>query len=210
MASARTKGSAGEAVPEVAAARRHDLLEAAYLLVGERGLEGLRTRDVAARAGVNVSTLHYYFGTKEALLVALVGHASAKFAASPRRGRLAAPPATLRGHLERAWSTFQSTPHLATVLQELVLRGQRDAATRTAFRALHEDWNGLVEEVLAQERQRGALPAQVDPRIAARVVTSFIMGAVAQLGVNPKAFDFEEAARTLETWIAGGGAPYAG
>src|SRR4051812_2528672 len=53
-------------------ARRAALLEAAYAVVADKGLEGLRTRDVAARAGVNIATLHYYFGTKEALVLALV------------------------------------------------------------------------------------------------------------------------------------------
>jgi AcrR family transcriptional regulator len=202
------RGARGDAQTEVGASRRRELLEAAYLLVGERGLEGLRTRDIAARAGVNISTLHYYFGTKEALLVALVGHASSKFTSSPGpRGGRAAPhaPATLRAHLERAWRTFQSTPHLATVLQELVLRGQREAATRAAFRALYEGWNRVVEQVLAQERARERLPP-IDVRPAARVVTSFILGAVVQLGVNPKAFDFAAVARALESWIAGAGA----
>jgi AcrR family transcriptional regulator len=207
MARAGSRGRERAGAPEAAADRRRELLEAAFALVGERGLEGLRTRAIAARAGVNVATLHYHFGTKEALLVALVRHASDKFAEGPppRRGRSAMPPpATLRGHLERAWATFQSTPHLAAVLQELVLRSQRDAATRAAFRALYEGWNGLVEAVLAEERLRGTLPAHLDARAGARVVTSFILGAVVQLGVNPRAFDFDVAARTLETWIAGG------
>lgn len=205
MAGASRKKKTREPVPEIGAARRRDLLEAAFRLVGERGLEGLRTRDIAARAGVNISTLHYYFGTKDALLVALVAHTSQKFAAGAEAqpGRPgSSEPAPLRAHLERAWSTFQSTPHLATVLQELVLHGQRDPATRAAFRGLYEGWNGMLEEVLRQENARGALRPHLDARAGARIVTSFIMGAVVQLGVNPKAFDFDAVARALESWMA--------
>jgi AcrR family transcriptional regulator len=210
----------GEARPaplEPGDKRRHELLEAAYLLIGERGLEGLRTRDIAARAGVNISTLHYYFGTKEALLVAVVGHASSKFTERPaslvqgqgagvkgarRDPRTAEPRPTLTAHLDGAWRTFKSTPHLSTVLQELVLRGQRDPATRAAFRELYEGWNGVVEQVLLREIQAGTLRRDLDPRAGARVVTSFIMGAMVQLGVNPKAFDFLELSRKLERWLA--------
>ncbi|HKQ68351.1 MAG TPA: TetR family transcriptional regulator, partial [Polyangiaceae bacterium] len=81
--------------------RRHDLLAAAYELIAQNGLEGLRTRDITARAGVNISTLHYYFGTKEALLEGVVLFVAQKFADG---GDLAqAPPdSTLRQHLERA------------------------------------------------------------------------------------------------------------
>lgn len=159
----------------------------------------LRTRDIAARAGVNISTLHYYFATKEVLLVALVEQVRAKFTAPPpgaRRGSVtgagagANPEAALRGHLEGAWRTFQSTPHLSTVLNELVSRAQRDAATRAAFRALHNDWNAIVEGVLRAGVSAGALRADLDAAAGARVVTSFIMGAMLQLDLNPKAFDF--------------------
>jgi AcrR family transcriptional regulator len=192
--------------PELGDKRRHELLEAAYRLIGERGLEGLRTRDIAARAGVNISTLHYYFGTKETLLVAVVGHARNKFASqpAPRRSRSergqGAP--SLSDHLESSWRTFKSTPHLSTVLQELVLRGQRDGATRAAFRALYDGWNGIVEEVLRRGIKEGTLRADLEPRAGARIVTSFIIGAMVQLGVDPKAFDFLELSRKLEGWLA--------
>jgi AcrR family transcriptional regulator len=187
---------------DVADQRRQQLLEAAYQLIAERGLEGLRTRDISARARVNISTLHYYFGTKEELLVAVVEHASSKFAA-----RAAEPPSSpggLRAHLEGAWRTFQSTPHLSTVLQELVLRGQRDPATRAAFRALHDGWNGIVEDLLRRQMKAGTARTDLEPRAAARIVTSFIMGAMVQLGVNPKAFDFLDVAGKLERWLEAG------
>src|SRR5947208_9570069 len=34
-----------------------------------------RTRDVAAKVGVNIATLHYYFPTKEKLIRGVVGYA---------------------------------------------------------------------------------------------------------------------------------------
>jgi AcrR family transcriptional regulator len=185
-------------------ARRGELLEAAYALTAEKGLEGLRTRDIAARAGVNISTLHYYFGTKDALLAALLEHVSGKFdsenarrAARARRGAQ-----TLTAHVEAAWLSFQGTPHLSTVLQELVLRAERHPDARAAFRALHDSWNGRVEDILREGIARGELSADLDPRAGARIVTSFIMGAMVQLGVNPKAFDFGPVARELTRWLA--------
>lgn len=184
--------------------RRRDLLAAAYALTAERGLEGLRTRDIAARAGVNISTLHYYFGTKEALLVALVEYTSEKFA-GPHTGpirRRGAPRTSLREHFEESWQTFQDNPQLGTVLQELVLRGQRDSGTRSAFRELHDGWNKEVERILRQEMADGSIRADLDPRVGARIVTSFIMGAMGQLAVNPRAFDFLDAAERLERTLA--------
>src|SRR2546425_11052156 len=59
--------------------RREELVLAAYRRIAEAGFEGLRTRDVAAEAGVNIATLHYYFPTKEALIRGVVGHAMGRF-----------------------------------------------------------------------------------------------------------------------------------
>ena len=49
-------------------AQRQALARAAYQIIAESGFEGLRTRDVAERVGVNIATLHYYFSTKEDLV----------------------------------------------------------------------------------------------------------------------------------------------
>src|SRR6185437_3442673 len=41
-------------------AQRRELVLAAFNLIAEKGFEGLRTRDVAQRADLNIATLHYY------------------------------------------------------------------------------------------------------------------------------------------------------
>ncbi|WP_437317566.1 TetR/AcrR family transcriptional regulator [Sorangium sp. So ce385] len=209
MAKTRRAAAAGKAsTSELGAARRRDLLEAAYTLIAEKGLEGLRTRDIAARAGVNISTLHYYFGTKDALLVAIVEHVTDKFGKERKPARRAGaaspaePPESLRAHLEGAWRSFQDHPHLATVLQELSLRAQRDPAARTAFRAVHREWNLGVEHLVRQGARAGQLRSDLDPRAAAAMITSFIMGAMLQLGIDAGAFDFHHVSGEIDRWLA--------
>jgi AcrR family transcriptional regulator len=51
--------------------QRERILEAAYELVAEVGISGLRTREIACRANVNVAMLHYCFENKDGLLKAL-------------------------------------------------------------------------------------------------------------------------------------------
>src|SRR5580693_5425077 len=50
--------------------------EAAGRVIAERGADATRFADVAAESGVPVSTLQYYFGSREDLLVAAFRHAS--------------------------------------------------------------------------------------------------------------------------------------
>lgn len=53
-----------------------EVLDAAAGVIGRRGAEATRFADVAQASGVPISTLQYYFGSREDLLVAAFRHAS--------------------------------------------------------------------------------------------------------------------------------------
>jgi TetR/AcrR family transcriptional regulator, regulator of cefoperazone and chloramphenicol sensitivity len=55
-------------------ASREKLLAAAIELFGKRGYDGVSTREIAARAGVNIAGIVYNFGGKEELYRACVKH----------------------------------------------------------------------------------------------------------------------------------------
>ena len=78
---------------------------AAYRLIAERGLEELRTRDIAAEVGINIATLHYYFRTKEQLIAAVVEHMALLFR-------------TLRAPLAEGASPLEELRHLFRCAQE--------------------------------------------------------------------------------------------
>jgi len=194
-----TKGNASEITGD---RRRRDLLAAAYELIARKGLEGLRTRDIAARAGVNISTLHYYFGTKADLVEAVVVFVAEKFTGNGDL-RKQPPDSTLREHFARVRTTFGDNPELAIVLQELALRAQRDPPTREALRSIFKFWNQQVQSVVTAEMKAGRIRPQQDAHELALLITSFIMGAVTQHGVNPRAIDFEALGRRLLGLVAG-------
>jgi AcrR family transcriptional regulator len=52
------------------------VLAAACSVVAERGADGTRFTDVTAATGVGVSTLQYYFGSREDMLIAVFRHAA--------------------------------------------------------------------------------------------------------------------------------------
>ena len=60
----------------VKAGTGHALPGAACRVIADRGADATRFADVAAESGVPVSTLQYYFGSREDLLVAAFRHAS--------------------------------------------------------------------------------------------------------------------------------------
>ena len=59
--------------------RRTELLQSAYEIVGRDGLEGLHARAIASELNINHATVHYYFATRQDLLMALVDYAEERY-----------------------------------------------------------------------------------------------------------------------------------
>jgi AcrR family transcriptional regulator len=63
--------SAVHAGGEAPRSTKDRILEAAEAIFAQRGFEGASTREIAARAGVNISSLHYHWASKETLYLAV-------------------------------------------------------------------------------------------------------------------------------------------
>lgn len=61
------------------------ILEAAFRRLHQDGYARLSTRDIAAEAGVNHALIHYYFGTKDKLVVAALDEANRRLLERQRR-----------------------------------------------------------------------------------------------------------------------------
>jgi TetR/AcrR family transcriptional regulator, regulator of cefoperazone and chloramphenicol sensitivity len=161
--------------------RRDSLVRAAFACLAADGFEGLRTRSVAARAGVNIATLHYYFPTKEALIGGVAEFLSAQFIA--RHADPVAPsgsPALDRLHQEFADARYYRTKHpaLTVVMFELQLRGRRDPAVRNIMEPLFGHWRSGIERWMADGIAEGVFRRDLDPASGAAQVVCAITGAL--------------------------------
>jgi len=181
--------------------RRLSLVRAAYEVIAEQGFEGLRTRTVAERVGVNIATLHYYFPTKEALIGGLAEYLSFQFknvhapAVSADRS-----PALNRLHQEFADARYYrlERPDMLTVIQELTLRAQRDPVTRSIVTPLMYHWRASLEQMIEDGVREGVFRPNLVPVVAAAFVASTIWGAL-NVGVGIEVMDgvFD----AIERWL---------
>src|SRR5437764_13723017 len=103
--------------------RRRSLVQAAYRLIAEGGFEGLRTRAVAARAGVNIATLHYYFARKEDLIQSVVEYLLQQFMTAYLPGspfEMRSPAENIRGGLAEVQCLLLEQSEMFFVFIELV------------------------------------------------------------------------------------------
>lgn len=61
---------------------REKIIEAALTILDKEGLEKVTSRNIAARAGVNLAAINYYFGSKNKVLNAVADHLLAEARAS--------------------------------------------------------------------------------------------------------------------------------
>lgn len=127
---------------------REQILEAARAALVRVGYERITTRRIAEEAGVNIATLHYYFGTKEALLSETVRFVLQRSVSRLRAAIEAGPTAkaALENAFETGWQLIQE--RVGVLRYDLVVRGLRDQEARREASGIYSAFRGLVEEIV--------------------------------------------------------------
>lgn len=163
--------------PKVARlATREALLEAAKSVLRERGYAALSTREVATAAGVPLSQIHYHFGSKQGLVLALFEYLDAQLL--DRQQALYGDPAlSLADQWDRACAYLDDdlASGYVRVMHELAAAGWADPVVGAVVRKSLEHWIALVVELARRfERQFGPLGPFTPEDVAALVSNAFI------------------------------------
>ncbi len=166
-AAAGTRGPGRGRGPGRRAGRRKTaVLEAACRVIAERGADATRFADVAAESGVPVSTLQYYFGSREDLLVAAFRHASsAEIAALEAEvAAIEDPWDQLERILERSLTGYEpDRPDAGRLWIESWHFGIRDPEMRADALRDNTAWRRLVADVVRRGTARGTFGGRHDP-----------------------------------------------
>jgi AcrR family transcriptional regulator len=181
--------------------RRQALVQAAFDLIAERGLEGLRTREIAARAGMNIAMVHYYFAGKESLIGGVVDYLADQFTtiqAAPVAEGEPTPLHRLKQEFADSRLYTEKYPKLCIVYQELFLRSRRDPSILPMLQYLEKYWFGDIERILADGVLQGLFRSDIDTVLAANMIISLLRGS---LMITIHKFDYDQACLEVERWL---------
>jgi AcrR family transcriptional regulator len=174
------------------------VLEAAKKMLRQNGYSKLSTRDVAATAGVPLSQIHYHFGSKQGMVLALFEYLNSQLL--DRQNVLFGDVSLkLSEQFDRACDYLDDdiASGYVRVLQELIAASWADAAVAKVVRAGIMGWVDLIV-VLARraERELGGLGPFSAEECAALVANAFI-GAESHhlLGLEKKGVPVRQALR---------------
>jgi AcrR family transcriptional regulator len=153
------------------------ILEAARSCLLADGYANLSTRKVADAAGVPLSQIHYHFGGKSGMVLALLDSENRKLVARQR---------TMYGSEMPLWKRYEQAcdyldDDLASgyvrVLQEMIAAGWSDPEIADRVMDLLKVWLDLLEEVAAEAEARfGSLGPFAAADIGMLVGLSFLGG----------------------------------
>lgn len=146
-------------------------------------------RDIAKRAGIDHSTLHYYFSGKEALIDGIVDHIVQDLAVG--RSPVAeteglSPRLRLSAHFDALIKQLQETPEMFVVLAELNARAMREPLLRAIFNKNDRKWKAFLTEVLVSGMQRNEFKGKFLPEVVADTIISVIRGLAVTCAGRPE------------------------
>jgi AcrR family transcriptional regulator len=151
------------------------ILDAARRRLLTDGYAGLSTRKVAEEAGVPLSQLHYHFGSKGGLILALFEEENQRLL--ERQARMYAEDVPLWQRYERACDFLEDDldSGYVRVLQEMIAAGWSNPDIGDAVRELLGRWYELLAEVAREaERRHGPLGPFTAEELATVIGTAFI------------------------------------
>jgi AcrR family transcriptional regulator len=151
-----------------AQATRETLLKAAIKVFGKQGLNGARVEQISRAAKSHDRMIYYYFGSKEALFVAVIEETYRRFNEAEARLTLdlSQPLQALRDVIAFMWGYYQKHPEFITLLNsENLHRGRHIGKSSKAG-----EYSSPALEVLSRVLGSGVQAGLFRPELRARDV----------------------------------------
>src|SRR5262245_37129162 len=167
--------------------RRERIIEAAYRVLSEQGYRAASIKAIARAAGVAPGLIHYYFASKEELLVEVLRAVSQRYTREIGALMAAVPADQLAGAgMGDVLRRVRQQPNDYRLRYELFALGLRDEALRRGARDLLEGGRSGIARIAA------SLGDAEVARPLASILLACFDGLALQSLVDPE-FDLEEA-----------------
>jgi AcrR family transcriptional regulator len=165
----------GERRDQATADTRAAIIRAARGCLLADGYANLSTRHVAEAAAVPLSQIHYHFGSKRQLILAVLEAENQRLLERQRQMFDAPEPLWVRWELACDFLDSDIESGYVRILQEMIAAGWSDPAVAAAVREMVGGWYRLLADVAGREAARGVdLGGFTPDEVAALMATPFL------------------------------------
>jgi AcrR family transcriptional regulator len=156
--------------------------------VGRRGAAGSTFDHVAREAGVSRGLLHYYFGSKDRLLVEVVRHdCEVRIAAMDERlAKADSIDAVLDALVHGLEQFVEDEPGSQAVIYEMLSASRHSEEIRSELSELYRRWRAHLAAALSEKERQGVVELQADPESVASLLFALGDGMGLQMISDPK------------------------
>jgi AcrR family transcriptional regulator len=182
-----------EAATSTDASRRLDgekaqrIITAMRVSVGKRGAAASTFDHVAREAGVSRGLLHYYFGSKERLLVEVVRHDAAERTSSmdERIAKAASADEIVDALVVGLEEFLEDDAGGQAVIYELLSASRRSEEIRSELAELYRGWRESLAGWLRTKEREGVIRLEAEPEAVAAMLFSLGDGFGIQVLADP-------------------------
>jgi AcrR family transcriptional regulator len=177
------------------------IVAAMHASVGRRGAAGSTFDQVAQEAGVSRGLLHYYFGSKEALLVEVVRRdCELRIERLERDLAEAHSVDAITAALRTALEAFANEePGAQALVYEMLSASRHSDELREEMAELYRKWRDALARVLREKQEAGVVRLRGEPEAVASVLFALGDGLELQMTSDPN-WDSEPAlAQAIQT-----------
>lgn len=192
-------GTRSERRDRATAETRAAIVAAARECLLADGYANLSTRRVAEQAEVPLSQIHYHFGSKRQLILAVLDAENARLLERQRDMFNAPEPLWVRWNLACDFLDTDVASGYVRILQEMIAAGWSDAEVATSVREMIGGWYRILADVARREQERGMDLAGFTPDEVAALMGTPFLGAeeLILLGVTESTLPIRSALRKV-------------
>jgi AcrR family transcriptional regulator len=187
VADPSTSAPATGAARSLSGEKARRIVEAMRRSVARHGAAGATFDHVSREAGVSRGLLHYYFGTKEQLLVEAVRRdCELRMEMLERQLAGARTTESFIGLMaENLQQTVREDPDFVTLLFELFTLARRNTEVAVEYAGLIRRTREQVAEMLATAQREGVLRLHAEPEVVAEILFSLGDGFALRMLTEP-------------------------
>jgi AcrR family transcriptional regulator len=161
-----------------AGSAREEMVRAAAESLLAKGYAGTSVRSIAARAGVPVGNLQYYFPTKTELLVEAWRYLTSRSLDELRASlaRLADPLEVLEYGVDSIWATLRSLADVQLAACDLLVQSPRTERLHAYLPELFGRYRQVIEEQIDRLEATGRVRLTVDRQVLVPLVLNIVLG----------------------------------
>ena len=172
---------------ELSGVKAARIVEAMRASVADRGIAGSTFDHVASEAGVSRGLLHYYFGTKEQLLIEVVRRECDVRTERLEEAIEAADDAEdVLDALVRSFEDWLGDGPAPVMIYEMLTLAQRNEEIAAELTELGRRTRSHLGEALAGKRAAGILSLRVEPELAAMFLFALADGVIVRRLSEPE------------------------